>query len=408
MRVILSSRGSRGDVEPLAALGVQLQALGAEVQVLAPPDREFADLLAGVGVPHLPVFGAVRDLVVGIASGKIPPMAGGLHAHATELIAAHSEALMEAAKGVDAIVATGLFPSISAAQAVSERLGIPFASAFLQPTGLPSPSHAPHPMPGFDFPADVTDNRELWELDIQKMSTIFGPSVNAHRESLGLAPVANVRDHTYGERRWLATDAVLSPWDPAYVEVEQTGAWVLPDERPLSAELEAFLDAGEPPVYVGFGSMPWRTLEDAAQVALESVRAHGRRAVILSGWAELALSDAGDDYIVVGEVNQQALFRRVAAIVHHGGAGTTHTATASGAPQVVVPQIVDQPYWAGRVAALGAGVAHEGATPTVASLTAALETALSPETAARAREVAGRIRTDGAAVAAKLVQDMVG
>jgi len=185
----------------------------------------------------------------------------------------------------------------------------------------------------------------------------------------------------------------------------QTGAWILPDERPLPPELEAFLNAGAPPVYVGFGSMPLPTLNAAAGAAIKAVRAHGRRVVLAHGWADLDLSDDRDDGFAVGEVNQQALFGRVAAVVHHGGAGTTMSATRAGAPQVVVPQIADQPYFAGRVAALGVGVAHDGPTLTVESLSAALRTALAPETRARATAVAGMVRADGAAVAAKLLLD---
>jgi len=93
----------------------------------------------------------------------------------------------------------------------------------------------------------------------------------------------------------------------------------------------------------------------------------------------------------------------MAAVVHHGGAGTTTTAAIAGGPQVVVPQIADQPYWAGRVAELGIGAAHDGPTPTFESLSAALETALAPETRTRATTVAATIRTDGATVAAKLL-----
>ena len=186
----------------------------------------------------------------------------------------------------------------------------------------------------------------------------------------------------------------------------QTGAWILPDERPLPAGLEAFLDAGTPPVYVGFGSM--RAPEDIARVAIDAIRAQGRRAVVARGWADLAPIDDRDDCFAVGEVNQQALFGRVAAVVHHGGAGTTTTAARAGAPQVVVPQMADQPYWAGRVAELGIGAAHDGPTPTTESLSAALRTALTPETRARATAVAGTIRTDGATVAATLLLDAHG
>jgi vancomycin aglycone glucosyltransferase len=177
------------------------------------------------------------------------------------------------------------------------------------------------------------------------------------------------------------------------------------DSRPLPAELETFLDAGTPPVYVGFGSMP--APKDMARVAIDSIRAQGRRALIARGWADLALIDDRDDCFVVGEVNQQALFRGVAAVVHHGGAGTTTTATRAGAPQVVVPQMADQPYWAGRVADLGVGAAHEGPTPTPESLSAALGTALTPQTLARASAVAGTIRIDGATVAATLLLNAV-
>ena len=179
------------------------------------------------------------------------------------------------------------------------------------------------------------------------------------------------------------------------------------DERPLPAELVAFLDAGTPPVYVGFGSMPMHASTDVAQVAIEAIRAQGRRAVVLRGWADLALIDDRDDCFAVGEVNHQALFSRVAAVVHHGGAGTTTTATRAGAPQVVIPQATDQPYWAGRVAELGIGAAHDGPTPTTESLSAALRTTLIPETRARATAVAGTIRTDGATGAAKLLLDTI-
>ena len=144
-----------------------------------------------------------------------------------------------------------------------------------------------------------------------------------------------------------------------------------------------------------------RSSEDLGRVAIEATRAHGRRLVLGRGWADLSLPDDRDDHLVVGDVDQQALFRRVAAVVHHGGAGTTTTAALAGAPQVVVPQIVDQPHWARRVAELGIGAAHDGSTPTSASLATALGTALEPETRARATALAEEIRTDGAMIAAR-------
>src|SRR5215472_16979849 len=109
----------------------------------------------------------------------------------------------------------------------------------------------------------------------------------------------------------------------------QTGAWIIEDTRPLASELEAFLAAGEPPVYFGLGSMRRRIASRPSWCS--SARA-GRRAIVSWGWADLALAYDAPDCLVIGEVNQQALFKRVAAVVHHGGAGTTSAAGLAGAP----------------------------------------------------------------------------
>lgn len=388
----------------MAALAVRLRELGAEVRVCAPSDEEFAKLLAGFGVEFVPAAEPVRTLVTGTA----PLSPEGLPQRAAALVRAQYEAVAAAAEECDAVVATGLVPAVAGAQSVAETLGIPFVYVSFFPTMLPSPHHAPLPLPLWPFPPDMTDNRELWDLNARSFDALYGPGLNAHRESLGRPPVDDVRGHVFTGRPWLAADPVLAPWrEPADLDVVQTGAWVLPDERPLPAELTAFLDAGEAPVYVGFGSMPLRESKDVARVAVEAVRAQGRRLLVGRGWADLGLIDDHDDCFTVDEVNHQALFRRVAAVVHHGGAGTTTTAARAGAPQVVVPQIADQPYWAGRVADLGIGAAHDGPTPTFASLSAALTTALAPATRARASAVADTIRTDGATAAAKLLLDTI-
>jgi vancomycin aglycone glucosyltransferase len=404
MRVLLSTYGSRGDVEPLAALGVRLQALGAEAVVSAPPDQEFGDLLARAGVPLVPAFLPVREWIeTARRSG------GGVPEFAAVMVPAQYDAIGAAAQGCDAVLATGLMPSAAAAQCVAEKLGVPYMHASFCPLFLPSHHHRPYPYPGHPLPPEVTDPQALWDLNARAMNALFGEAVNAHRVSVGLPAVENVRDHVFTDRPWLASDPVLWPWQPTGLcDAVQTGAWILPDERPLPAELLAFLEAGEPPVYVGFGSMAMQAAKDAAQTAVEAIRAKGRRAILLRGWADLAPTGDGGDCLLVGDVNQQALFRRVAAVVHHGGAGTTTTAACAGAPQVIVPQIVDQPYWAGRVAGLGIGAAHDGPTPSFDSLSAALDRALSQDTHARAADVAARISTDGAAMAATLLLDMVG
>ncbi|GAA3887598.1 glycosyltransferase [Streptomyces lacrimifluminis] len=409
MRVLLSTYGSRGDVQPMAALAVALRELGAEVRVCAPSDEEFAKLLAGVGVEFVPAAEPVRTVV----TKAVPMTPEALPQRAAALTAAQYEALVTAAGGCDAVVATGLVPAVGAARSVAEKLGIPFRYVACFPTMLPSPHHRPHALPGRPFPPDETDNRVLWDLTAESFDVLYGPGINTHRMSIGQTVVEDTLRHVLTDRPLLAADPVLGPWpkspaDAAKLNVVQTGAWILPDERPLSADLLAFLEAGEPPVYVGFGSMPMRESADVAQVSARAVRAQGRRVLVGRGWADLALIDDQDDCLAVGDVNHQALFPRVAAVVHHGGAGTTTTAARAGAPQVVVPQLVDQPYWAARVAELGIGAAHDGPTPTFESLSAALGIALAPETHARATALAATIRTDGATVAAKLLLDTIG
>ncbi|MFJ4187170.1 glycosyltransferase [Kitasatospora sp. NPDC089509] len=399
MRVVLSTYGSRGDVQPLAGLAVQLRELGAEVRVCAPPDEEGARRLAAVGVELVPVGESARSVV-----RRALPDPGDLPRRVAAMVADFHAAVAAAADPGGAVVATGIFPAVAGAQAAAETVGARFAYVALQPTMLPSPHHRPFEFPLQPYRPGLTDNRELWADNVRTMNALFREQVNAHRASVGLPTVDNVRDHVFTDRPWLATDPLLGPWpQPAELEVVQTGAWLLTDDRPLSAELSAFLDAGGPPVYVGFGSMPLRGAPDAARVVVEAVRQQGRRVVLARGWAELVPDEGAEDCFAVDEVNQQALFPRVAAVVHHGGAGTTTAAALAGTPQVVVPQIVDQPYWAGRVAELGIGVAHDGPVPTVESLSAALKRALVPEVGARAAEVAGGIRTDGAAVAARLL-----
>lgn len=403
MRVLLSTYGSRGDVQPLVGLALALQALGAEALVSAPGDAEFTALMERAGVALAPAFMPVRAFVA-----EARQSGGGIPQFAARMAPAQFESIGAAAEGCDAIVATGLMPSVAAAQAVAEQRGVPFVHASFCPIYLPSAHHAPLAYPGRPNPPGVTDPAKLWALNGEAMNALFAAAVNGVRAAAGLAILDNVRDHVFTRRPWLASDPVLSPWQAtAMTDAVQTGAWMLPDARPLPDALEAFLAAGPAPVFVGFGSMATEAVPDAARTAAEAVQAQGRRVLLARGWAGLGSTDDAGDLFVAGEVNHQALFRRVAAVVHHGGAGTTTTAAAAGVPQLIVPQVADQPYWASRVAALGLGAAHDGPAPTFESLSAGLRTALAPETRDRAAAVAGAIRTDGAAQAAERLVALV-
>lgn len=399
MRVLLTTFGSRGDVEPLAGLAAALKARGVGVRICAPPDPEFIALIERTGAEFAPGFMGIRDFIAMAKRDPIP-----LPERATAVMAAQIGAISAAAEGCDIILATGLLPSAAASQCVAELKGLAYVHLSLCPMYLPSEHHAPYEYPGRTHPEGVTDNRVLWRRDVDNINAIFGPAVNGNRTRVGLPAVDDVRGHVFTDRPWLSTEPALWPWEPTDIcDPVATGAWVLKDKRPLAPELETFLEAGEAPVYVGFGSLPTHDPKEAARIAVEAVRSHGRRAILLRGWAGLDRIDEGEDVLAVGEVNQQALFGRVAAVVHHGGAGTTTTATRAGAPHVIVPQIVDQPFWARRVASLGIGAAHDGPVPTVESLSAALDVALSPETQACAKAVGRAADEDGSAEAARLL-----
>ena len=397
MRVLLSTIGSRGDVQPLVALAWQLKELGQEVRLCAPPD--FRDWIESLGMAVTPIGPELRP------TGKANPSAARPTPEQRRqmmegTVDTQFETIAAAARGCDAIV--GATALQIAAPSIAESMGIPYFFAAYCPAVLPSQHHAPPVLAMLgDTPAPAKpDYRELWAQDARRWNEQWSSLLNPLREKLGLAPVEHVRSYILTDRPWLAADPILAPWpDPADQAVFQTGAWILPDERPLSPELEAFLQAGELPVYFGFGSL--RAPENLSRVMIQSARAVGHRAILSRGWANLSLIDNEPDCLSIGEVNQQALFKRVAAVVHHGGAGTTTAAARAGVPQVVIPQHYDQHYWAQRVDQLGIGSAHAPATPTSDSLTSALEQTLLPDVAARARAIAASMRSDGAQLAAR-------
>ena len=397
MRVLLSTIGSRGDVQPLVALAVQLRALGQDVRVCAPPD--FRDWVAGLGIPFVPL----GPEVTWTAKSSSPLSRGQLTAEQIRqmmdgTVATQFETIPAAAQGCDVIVAGNALNI--AARSVAEQMGIRYVFAAYCPITLPSLHHAPPKVLAWT-PKDATaDNLTLWAEDAERWNERWGPALNSHRAAAGLAPVTDVRGHILTDKPWLAADPTLAPWpEPGDPDVFQTGAWILPDQRPLPPELETFLGAGEPPVYFGFGSI--RAPQDLSRTMIETARAIGRRAIVSRGWADLSLVDNEPDCLSIGEINQQALFQRVAAVVHHGGAGITTAATRAGAPQVVIPQHHDQHYFAKRINDLGIGCAHPPVVPTTDSLTSALEHALQPGVAARAHSIAPVVRADGAQVAAQ-------
>jgi vancomycin aglycone glucosyltransferase len=401
MRVLFSTIGTRGDVQPLVALALHLKTLGHEARLCVPPD--FKNWIESLGLPVIPMGPELRSTAKTSSSATKPtPEQMKLMVEGT--VNTQFETLIQAAEGCDIIV--GATALQIAAPSVAEKMGIPYIFVAYCPAVLPSPHHAPPvlSMHGQTPASADAPYKELWKRDADIFNATFGSVLNKHRSALGLPAIEDVRTHVLTKRPWLAADSTLAPWPEAASEVFQSGAWILEDRRPLPTELETFLSAGDPPVYFGFGSM--RAPEDLGQTMIQSARTLGRRAILSRGWAGLNVTDKEGDYILIDEVNQQALFKQVAAVVHHGGAGHTAAAALASAPQLVIPQHYDQHYWAQRVELLGIGTAH-GSTPlTLESLTSGLQRALLPDVHKQAQAIAKAVRVDGTQVAARRLMDI--
>jgi vancomycin aglycone glucosyltransferase len=365
MRVLLSVVGTRGDVQPMIALALELRKLGHHVHLCIPPNfigwaEQLGFATTSVGVEmRAPRRGAVGT------STSAPPL--------PDLIADQFEKVARAADGCEMIV--GANAHQYAAPSIAELLRVPYVNAVYSPTA---------------FPDD--DNTRSWnERSLER--------VNTNRARLGLAPIKDVLRYVLTEHPWLAADPTLAPAPTIPgMTINQTGAWLLADSSALPADLEEFLGAGEPPVYLGFGSMP--VPDGTARVLIEAAREARRRVILSRGWADLELIDQASDCIAIGDVNQEALFPRLAFAVHHGGAGTTVTAALAGIPQLVVPMFGDQPFWARRVVGLGIGASVPVAELSVDRLASALRSVSEPNVSERARSIAKRIATDGAISAA--------
>ncbi len=399
MKVLLSSIGSRGDVQPILALALELKKLGHEARLCVAPN--FKEWIESYGLECAPIGPDLKKLTGGTVPGKpVLPSSEQLQQMADQTVRTQFQVIAEAARGCDLLVGAGALQI--ALRSIADAQKIPYVFAAYCPAVLPSPHYPPPKMGGhYSYSLPQTENQQLWKEDEQEFNARFRATLNEERAKVGLAPVSSVQPYIFTDRPWLAADPVIGPPFPAVgMEVVQTGAWLISDPTPLPDELEKFLADSLPPIYLGFGSM--RASERTAHVLIEAVRALGLRSILSQGWANLIPGDTGSDCLSIGDVNHEKLFPRVAAIVHHGGAGTTTTAARAGTAQVIIPHNYDQFYWAHRVQELGVGVSGPLRDDlTVEALVPALRECLQPETTARAQSLASRMELHGARIAAQ-------
>jgi len=403
MRILLSSIGSRGDVQPILALALELRALGHQARLCVAPN--FKDWIESYGLECVPIGPDLEKLTGGTVPGKpVLPSKEQLQQMAEQSVRGQFQVIAAAARGCDLVVAAGALQI--ATRSIAELHKIPYVFAAYCPAVLPSYQYPPPKTGGhYSFELSEAENQELWAKNAQEFE-LFGATLNEERAKIGLGPVESVRDHIFTGHPWLAADPVLASAAPSDgLKVVQTGAWALSgDQTPLPDELEVFLATDAAPIYLGFGSM--RASEQTARVMLEAARALGLRSILSQGWAGLTPGDMGSDCLSIGDVNHEKLFPRMAAIVHHGGAGTTTGAARAGRPQVIIPHNYDQFYWAHRVQQLGVGVAGPLRDElSVDGLAQVLRECLRPEVTERAQALAGRMELHAARLAARRLID---
>ena len=356
MRIAIAAMDSRGGVQPYVGLALGLRAAGHEVRVIAPAN--FAGMLAAAGIDHAPLSGDVEAEARRIGSDAHGSPLTGMRVAAREMerwTAIHAREAYEACAGQDLVL--GGIGGMAVALSAAEKAGVPFMEAHLHPIGVTTDRYqgalfgsTPRVLGGLGRRL----SHRATELGV--WMPFRSAMQKARHDVLGLdgSPRAHLANPVlYGFSRHLVP---LPEAGPRARHV--TGFWFLPDDpaRTLPADLEAFIaSAAAPVVSIGFGSMAGQDGEAVTDLVLGAVRDAGVRAVLLSGWGGLAAGIAAPDVYVADALPHDRLFPRMAAVVHHGGAGTTGAGVRAGVPSLVVPFGVDQPFWGSRIAALGVG-----------------------------------------------------
>jgi vancomycin aglycone glucosyltransferase len=396
MRIVLTADGSRGDLQPMIELCADFAADGHDAFVCGPPD--FAEQAAARGVAFVSTgtsFKSFLDEHADMVHRPTRAILGEAVGYLKRRVADQVVRLVEHTRGADLVLAGG---AEFAAASAAERNGVAYRYVVYCPAMFPSREHGPAFLPWQRM--GRFGNRLLWPLMMGPLGVAVSRVLRDARRGVDLPPPAHWMRHVFGERPIVAADRLLAP-TPSDVrfDVQQIPALHPVRGEPLPEKLAAFLDAGTPPVYIGFGSMPDPHPAETTAMLLEVVEQLGCRAVIGAGWAELGRGPLPAHVMVAGSVSHPTLFARCAAVVHHGGAGTTTTAARAGAPQVLVPHAVDQFYWGRQIERFGLGVATRarrrlGARELAEALAAVLDNEVLRE---RTRSIGAELRAEAEA-----------
>lgn len=361
MRIAIIATGSRGDVQPYVALGKGLKAAGYIVRLIT--HENFADLVRSHGLEFCPIRGNVQAFMEDPKTRQVLESGNFFAINAHTAKASKSMAIdwakdsFTACRNIDLLIVGvgGLFLSM----ALAEKLNLPLLQAYIFPF---TPTKA---FPAVLFPQFISKlggavNRLSHHLFRQIMwqgSRVGDALARQQVLNLPTAPFFGSYNSPLFQRYpvlyGLSPSVIAQPLD--WKQTHLTGYWFLdeaPDWTPPAALLE-FLERGDPPVFIGFGSMVNRNPEETAELVLRAIQLTGQRAILQSGWSGLSKDDLPDTVCLVDSIPHSWLFPRVAMVVHHGGAGTTAAGLRAGIPAIVIPFFGDQPFWGQRLATLG-------------------------------------------------------
>lgn len=402
MRITMICLGSTGDVRPYIVLGRELKARGHDIAICA--FSEFEPVVLRENMRFKPISGDVKEFMANLLGG-----ASGVgflkqvRDTFKDVLEPFLHDLEAACEDAEAIIAT-YFGQVF--QSLAEVRHIPY----IQTQYFPMDQNKQTPIPSAPGQrAGKAWNMATYPIGHLLISTLEKYYLADWREARGMsprkleaAPSYELNGHTIPVL--YAMSPLIMPRPTTWgANIHMTGYWLDDRTEDFSPEpeLEQFLSAGEKPIYIGFGSMTSGDMGDTLRIVLEAVKQSGVRAVMSTGWGGVDIPKR-DDIYVADFVPHDWLFRRVKAVVHHGGAGTTAAGILAGCPSLVIPFGGDQPFWAQRVQALGIG---PRAIPrdklTVPKLTKALSQLTGTKKySVAARELGQRLRMENGAVTA--------
>ncbi|GIZ46193.1 hypothetical protein CKM354_000932900 [Cercospora kikuchii] len=416
LNIVIQVVGSRGDVQPFVALGNGLQKHGHRVRLAT--HAKFEDFVLGAGLQFYPIGGDPEDLMAYML--KNPGLLPSFQSIRRGDVSDKRKTILEMLEGcwdscispdplsgepfvADAIIAN---PPSFAHVHCSEALGIPLHLMFTMP--WTATAAFPHPLANIFNGAKNPRLANYLSYAVVEMMTWqgLGDVINAWRRSIGLERVPLTEGPSLASNLSIPFTYCWSPalmakpddW-PAHIDVSGFFFRDAPDYIP-SDGLRAFIEAGPPPVYIGFGSI---VLDNAAAMSfliLEAVEECGYRAIISRGWSRLD-GPAGKDVFWLENCPHEWLFQHVSAVVHHGGAGTTACGLRNARPTVIVPFFGDQPFWGDMVATAGAGpkpIPHRSLD--AKNLAAALRFCHEPATRSAVATIAEQMRQEDGVSAA--------